>query len=79
MRDLEILRGEMNRLHNDPELFGKYQIIMCGFDTRGTATQILPDGRELTRKLLPHETIWGKFEEVFTNNYSICEKDYVEY
>jgi hypothetical protein len=28
---------------------------------------------------LPHETIWGKFEEVFTNNYSICEKDYVEY
>lgn len=79
MRDLEIIRGEMNRLHNDDELKGKYQIIMCGFDTRGTATQIMPDGREVTRKILPHETIWTKFEEIFTNNYSVCESDYIKY
>jgi len=79
MRDLEIIRGEMNRLHNDAELKGKYQIIMCGFDTRGTATQIMQDGREVTRKILPHETIWTKFEEIFTNNYSICSPEYTEY
>lgn len=79
MRDLEIIRNEMKKLHNDSELKGKYQIIMCGFDTRGTSTQIMPDGREVTRKILPNETIWNKFEEIFTDNYSICDEDYIPY
>ena len=77
--DLEILKGEMNRLHADPELKGKYQVVMCGFDIRGTSTQVTPDGREITRKIQPHESIWNKFEEIFTDNYSICDPMYVDY
>lgn len=79
MRDLELIRDDMNRLNSDVDLKGKYQIILCGFDTRGTVTQVAPDGREHTRKILPHETIWNKFEEVFTTNYSICDDEYKKY
>lgn len=79
MRDLELIRDDMNRLNSDVDLKGKYQIVLCGFDTRGTVTQVAPDGREHTRKILPHETIWNKFEEVFTTNYSICDDEYKKY
>lgn len=79
MRDLELIRDDMNRLNSDSDLRGKYQVILCGFDTRGTVTQVAPDGREHTRKILPHETIWNKFEEIFTSNYSICDDEYKNY
>jgi len=79
MRDLELIRDDMNRLNSDSDLRGKYQIVLCGFDTRGTVTQVAPDGREHTRKILPHETIWNKFEEIFTKNYSICDDEYKKY
>jgi glycosyltransferase involved in cell wall biosynthesis len=51
---------------------------MCGFDTRGSITEIHPDGNRTTRAILPHETVWLKFEEIFTNKYSNTKKD-VEY
>lgn len=77
--DLKNLESDMNRLHADVELKDKYQIILCGFDVRGSATQIMPDGSEISRKILPHESIWNSFEEIFTTNYSICNEDYVKY
>jgi hypothetical protein len=48
---------------------------MCGFDTRGTITEIRPDGSKNTRHIQPHETIWMKFEEIFTANYKETSKD----
>jgi hypothetical protein len=48
---------------------------MCGFDTRGTITEIRPDGSKSTRNIQPHETIWMKFEEIFTANYKETSKD----
>lgn len=70
LNDLEILKPSMNILHNDNNLIGKYQIVMCGYDTRGNITQINPDGSQQTRKIMPHETVWNKFEEIFTDNYN---------
>jgi glycosyltransferase involved in cell wall biosynthesis len=78
-KDLQLLESDMNRLHSDVELKGKYQIVMCGYDVRGSATQIMPDGREVTRKIFPHESIWNKFEEILTNNYAVCDKNYETY
>jgi hypothetical protein len=48
---------------------------MCGFDTRGTITEIKPDGSRDTRMIQPHETIWMKFEEIFTSNYKEKNED----
>lgn len=76
--DLDLLIPSMTLLHNNSTLEDKFQIIMCGFDTRGTITELKPDGSRNTRNILPEETIWLKFEEIFTNNYSHVKKD-IEY
>lgn len=82
LNDLEILQPSMNMLHNDEKLNGKYQLIMCGYDVRGYMTEIGPDGQHVnTRKILPSETVWNKFEEIFTNNYNpkLIPEDYKKY
>lgn len=70
LNDLELLKSSMNILHNDNSLAGKYQIVLCGYDVRGNITQINPDGSQQTRKILPSETVWNKFEEIVTDNYN---------
>jgi hypothetical protein len=71
MKDLELLKSSMNILHNDESLNGKYQIVMCGYDVRGFITEVDQNGNVIqNRKIHPHETIWNKFEEVFTDNYN---------
>ena len=68
--DLMLLKSSMKMLHNDESLKGKYQIIMCGYDVRGTVTSIHEDGSQHTRKIEPFETIWNRFEEILTDNYN---------
>src|SRR3989304_5075310 len=68
--DLMLLKPSMKLLHNDASLKDKYQMIMCGYDVRGTITTINEDGSQHTRKILPQETIWNRFEEIFTDNYN---------
>jgi len=69
--DLMLLKPSMKLLHNDESLKGKYQIVMCGYDTRGHVTIVNEDGvTQETRKITPAETIWNKFEEIFTDNYN---------
>lgn len=67
--DLKLLELSLKNLYSNAELKDKFQIVMCGFDTRGTITEIRPDGSKNTRNIEPHETIWMKFEEIFTANY----------
>lgn len=73
--DLKLLEPSMAALYRNKELENKFQMIMCGFDIRGSITEIRPDGSRNTRAILPHETIWLKFEEIFTNKYSDVKKD----
>lgn len=68
--DLLLLKPSMKLLHNDESLKDKYQMIMCGYDIRGHITSIHEDGSQTTRKILPEETIWNRFEEIFTDNYN---------
>lgn len=80
--DLEILTPSMNILHNDEKLHDKYQIVMCGYDTRGFMTEIGPDGQQVSsRKILPSETVWNDFEKIFTNDYNpkLISSDYKKY
>ena len=79
MHDLKLLEPSMTKLYSNKELEDKFQMVMCGFDIRGSITEIGQDasGKEIrnTRAIAPHETIWLKFEEIFTNKYSDLRKD----
>ena len=81
LKDLEILKPSMKLLHNDLSLKDKYQMVMSGYDVRGTITEIHPDGKQTTRKILPNETVWNQFESIFTDNYNpnLISEDYKNY
>ena len=72
--DLTILDGLFNRM---TDLKDKSQAFLCGFDTRGTVTEInKATGEQKRRKMEPYETIWAKYEEVFTNKYKLISPEY---
>jgi len=72
--DITILDGLFNRL---TDLKDKSQAFLCGFDTRGTVTEInKATGEQKKRKMEPHETIWAKYEEIFTNKYKLISPEY---
>lgn len=76
LHDLELMRDSISKLNSDRSIKDMYQIILCGFDTRGSVTMIDRNGQRKTRKIEPHESVWTKFEEIFTTNYSIVDEDY---
>jgi glycosyltransferase involved in cell wall biosynthesis len=57
----------------------KSQFILCGFDLRGTVTEILKDGTQKKRDILPYETIWFRYESIFTDKYKSVDEDYRNY
>lgn len=75
LNDLELMSTGFQQLWSNTELKDKFQIIMCGFDIRGTITEIRPNGERNTRHIQPHETVWRKFEEVFTSNFKERNSD----
>ena len=78
LHDLELLKGFITKMGK--EVQEKTKLVVCGFDTRGTVTQINPQtGEETKRDILPHETVWSKYEKIFTNNYSTIDSDYQKF
>ena len=53
------------------------EVYLCGFDTRGTVTEINQQtGEHKKRDIKPHETVWYKYEQVFTDNYKLVSQEY---
>jgi|GEM_PF-6361051 len=78
LKDLEKLAGPMKKLHSTQDLKDKFQIVMCGFDTRGSITEIGQNGERRTRAIRKEETVWRQFESILTGGF-IGVKDDVEY
>ena len=79
LKDLEILRGVVNRLKTD-DLLDKVQFVLCGFDLRGQHTEIDKNtGEQRTRNILPKESVWYQYERIFTDDYSIVSPEYKEF
>tara|TARA_Y100000389_G_scaffold188407_1_gene210953 strand:+ start:4259 stop:5491 length:1233 start_codon:yes stop_codon:yes gene_type:complete len=77
LEDLKLLQGSMVRLNSDDSIKDKYQVILCGFDTRGHITEINQQtGEKKTRKITPQESVWNRFENIFTSDYKIVDEDY---
>lgn len=77
--DLEILRNNINKLMVS-DLKDKVQMVLCGFDLRGSVTEIdKQTGQPYKRPILPTETTWYEYEKIFTNNYTTISKEYKEH
>jgi glycosyltransferase involved in cell wall biosynthesis len=78
LHDLALLDGFVQK--NGKEINDKIQYVLCGFDVRGTMTEINKEtGEQKQRPILPHETVWARYEEIFTDKYAIVSEDYKKY
>ena len=78
LKDLEILNGLVGKLQNDG-LMDKVQFVLCGFDLRGSVTVIDEKGQQTQRPITPKESVWYKYEQIFTNDYKSVSKEYKDY
>lgn len=77
LHDLKLLDGMVSKLS---PIQDKLQFYLCGFDTRGTITEINKQtGQKTQRPIKPEETVWTKYEEIFTNRYKIITPNYKQY
>ena len=78
LHDLKLLDGFVSKVGSD--LNEKIQYVLCGFDTRGSVTEInRQTGEKTQRPIKPEETTWARYEEIFTNNYKIVDEKYKKY
>jgi glycosyltransferase involved in cell wall biosynthesis len=74
LHDLKLMEGVTNRLS---EFKNEFQMYLCGFDTRGTVTEINPQtGEQKQRPIKPDETVWMRYEEFFTDNYKLVDTEH---
>ena len=77
LHDLKLLDGTFNALTPLKEDFSVY---LCGFDTRGTVTEINQQtGEQKQRPIKPEETVWARYEEIFTNRYNLVDPKHKEF
>jgi glycosyltransferase involved in cell wall biosynthesis len=77
LHDLKLLDGMVSKLS---PIQDKLQFYVCGFDTRGMVTEINKQtGEKKQRPIKPEETVWVKYEEIFTDNYKIVSPKYKEF
>jgi|LakMenE01Jun11ns_1017448.scaffolds.fasta_scaffold9928265_4 glycosyltransferase involved in cell wall biosynthesis len=77
LHDLKLLDGMVTKLSSMQE---KLQYYVCGFDIRGTVTEINQQtGQKTQRSIKPEETVWVKYEQIFTDNYKIITPKYKDY
>ena len=77
LHDLKLLDGMVSKLS---PIQDKLQYYVCGFDIRGTVTEINKEtGEQTQRPIKPQETVWVRYEEIFTNNYKIISPEYKTY
>ena len=77
LHDLKLLDGMVSKLSSSQD---KLQYYVCGFDVRGTVTEINKEtGQQTQRPIKPQETVWVRYEEIFTNNYKIISPEYKTY
>jgi len=77
LHDLKLLDGTINKLSQYKDKFSMY---LCGFDIRGTVTEINQQtGEQKQRDIKPEETVWARYEEIFTDNYRVVDPKHKEF
>ena len=77
LHDLVLMDGFVSKLSS---INDKLQYVLCGFDTRGTVTEInKATGEQKQRPIRPEETVWVQYEKIFTNNYNVVSPEYKKF
>lgn len=77
LHDLQLLNQSFGKLHNIKD---RLKFVLCGFDTRGTVTEInKATGEHTKRNIKPEETVWASYEKIFTQNFAFVSDDYKKY
>ena len=76
--DIELMSNGISTTHNSYK--DKVQFVLCGFDLRGTVTEIdSQTNQQRNRPIKPNETVWYKYEKIFTDNYGVISDEYKTY
>jgi glycosyltransferase involved in cell wall biosynthesis len=77
LHDLQLLNDSFGKLIKYKD---ELQYVLCGFDTRGTVTEINQQtGEHNKRDIKPEETVWAQYEKIFTQNNKIISEDYIKH
>jgi len=77
LHDIQLLDQSCSKISSYKD---KTQFVLCGFDTRGTVTEINAVTKEQKkRNIKPEETVWVKYEKIFTQDYSIISPEYKKF
>ena len=77
LHDLMLIDGTFNKLEPFKD---KFEVYLCGFDTRGTVTEINQQtGEKRQRPIEPHETVWYQYEKIFTANGKLISPEHQEF
>lgn len=76
--DLELLKNGITMTQQQYK--DKVQFVLCGFDLRGNMREInRTTGEVRSRPIRPEETVWFKYEKIFTNEYKNLDPNYSNY
>jgi glycosyltransferase involved in cell wall biosynthesis len=77
-KDMEQFKGVVNSLPEDVKQ--KIQIVLCGYDLRGTVNLMNPDGTLAgQRPIKPTESVWYSYEKTCTDDYKVCSPAYKDF
>jgi len=78
-RDMEQIKGLAEKLVN-AGLKDKIQLVLCGYDLRGTITMVDKDGKPTgQRPIEPKESVWYRYEQNLTKDYSLISPEYKDF
>lgn len=72
--DIELMTSGISSTLNN---YKNTQFVLCGFDLRGNVTEMNPKtGEKRVRPIQPMETVWYKYEQIFTDKYKSVDEEY---
>lgn len=78
LHDIQLMDGGINVING--KYGDKVQFVLCGFDLRGTITEVNKvTGEKKQRPITPEETVWTKYEKIFTSGYESINDEYKKY
>ena len=78
-RDMEQFKGVAAQLYNS-DIRDKIQLVLCGYDLRGTITMVDKDGKTTgQRPIEPQESVWYRYEQNLTDDYRLVSPEYKEF
>lgn len=78
-KDMEQFKGVTNLLYGMGVL-DKIQLVLCGYDLRGTVTLLDKDGNQTgSRPIKPTESVWYSYEKTVTDDYRFISPTYKDF